>query len=276
MEFDSTFEVASPVDEVWAAILDLERSAPCLPGARVVERTGQHEYRIAMRARVGSTPTTFAGRLQVLDQDPEKHVATIQVHAEDPRHPGTANANVVLRLADRGGATHGTIFTQMALSGRAGSVGSDTVIEAAARSVEQFARCLAERLGSPESEVRAEVAPPATEPRPVAVPDPAPAPVPARDPAREVDEPAVAEGRPDGAEGTESEPGEAEAAPEPAEAVAEAGPAPAPPPPADVTPGPVPAARSLASRLADPRALGLVLVVLAVVLALARRLASQR
>jgi carbon monoxide dehydrogenase subunit G len=265
MEFDSTFEVGSPVGEVWAAMLDLERAAHCLPGARVLERTGEHAYRIAMRARVGSAPTSYTGDLRVLDQDPDKHVATMSVEAKEARGPGSASANVVIRLAERDGGTRGTIFTQMAVSGRAGSVRQDTVGEAAGRTVEAFARNLEAMLGgrplpvtslpvggtNPAGGEPEAGAPPAPEPaaeEPAPVPEPAPEPKPAPKP------------EPKPAPKPKPEP---KLAPKPKP---EPKPAPAPPPaPAD----------GLRARLGDPRVLAGAAAALALVAVAVRRLVRR-
>ena len=51
MRFENRFEVAAPLQEVWDAVLDVERVAPNVPGAQVLEKTGEDSYKVAIKVK---------------------------------------------------------------------------------------------------------------------------------------------------------------------------------------------------------------------------------
>jgi uncharacterized protein len=57
MKFENTFDVDAPIDEVYAALLDVERVAPCVPGAEVLDKTGDDNYQVAIKVKVGPIST---------------------------------------------------------------------------------------------------------------------------------------------------------------------------------------------------------------------------
>ena len=69
MEFDNSFTVAKPIDEVWATMLDLERVIPCVPGARVLETTGELSVKAEVKIRLGSMSMTYAAPAEIVEHD---------------------------------------------------------------------------------------------------------------------------------------------------------------------------------------------------------------
>src|SRR6516162_3365246 len=61
MEFDNSFEVPLPPDEAWKVLLDIERIAPCMPGAELTEVVDQNTYKGKIGVRLGPVALTFAG-----------------------------------------------------------------------------------------------------------------------------------------------------------------------------------------------------------------------
>ena len=55
MRFENGFEVDAPVDRVWDTVLDVERVAPTVPGAKVLEKTGENAYKVGIKVKVGPT-----------------------------------------------------------------------------------------------------------------------------------------------------------------------------------------------------------------------------
>ena len=53
MRFENSFVVEAPSEEVWEALLDVERVAPCMPGAQVLERTGEDTYKVGIKVKLG-------------------------------------------------------------------------------------------------------------------------------------------------------------------------------------------------------------------------------
>ena len=161
MQFENTFDVPAPIDEVYAALLDVERVAPCVPGAEVLEQTGDDAYKIAIKVKVGPMSMQYKGDVEIVDRDPATKRAVMKAKAREARGQGTANADVVMTLAEEegGSRTHGTIATEVQLSGRVASMGRGIIQDVSARIIDQFSENLAEMLSGGEAE-------PAVEPEP--------------------------------------------------------------------------------------------------------------
>ena len=150
MEFDNTFTVAAPIDEVWGAVLDVERVAPCVPGAQVLEQTGDNAYKVAIKVKLGPVSMLYNGDVEVVEQDPDARRAVMSAKAKESRGQGTADARVEMRLSHENGTTHGAIHTDVAISGRAAAMGQGIIADVSARLIDTFAANLAVMLAAPE------------------------------------------------------------------------------------------------------------------------------
>jgi uncharacterized protein len=175
MQFENTFDVDAPIEEVWKTLLDVERVAPCVPGAEVLEQTGDDSYKVAIKVKVGPMSMQYKGDVDVVEADPEAHRATMRTKAREARGQGTANADVVMSLSEQGGRTHGTIQTDVQLSGRVAAMGRGIIQDVSAKIVDQFSDNLATMLAgngaateapasATETAATAEPATPAPEP----------------------------------------------------------------------------------------------------------------
>src|SRR4051794_11925046 len=151
MEFDNSFEVPAPIDRVWATMLDVERVAPCVPGARVTDRVSDTAYKVSIKVKVGPVSMTYAGTVEIIDTDDATHHATMKARARETRGQGTADATVTLALSQNGGSTQGTMHTDVAISGRAASMGRGVIADVSGRLIDTFAKNLAEMLGAGEA-----------------------------------------------------------------------------------------------------------------------------
>jgi len=150
MEFDNTFTVAAPIDEVWGAMLDVERVAPCVPGAQVLEQTGDNAYKVAIKVKLGPVSMIYNGEVEVVEQYPADRRAVMSAKAKESRGQGTADARVEMRLSQDDGTTHGAIHTDVAISGRAAAMGQGIIADVSARLIDTFAANLATMLAQPE------------------------------------------------------------------------------------------------------------------------------
>jgi carbon monoxide dehydrogenase subunit G len=148
MEFDNTFTVTAPIDEVWGAVLDVERVAPCVPGAQVLEQTGDNTYKVAIKVKLGPVSMVYNGDIEVVEQDPEARRAVMSAKARESRGQGTADARVEMRLSHDNGITHGAIHTDVAISGRAAAMGQGIISDVSARLIDTFAVNLAQMLAA--------------------------------------------------------------------------------------------------------------------------------
>ncbi len=129
LHLDHSFTTTKPIDETWAAILDLDRLIPCVEGGSVTERTGPDSAKAQIKVKMGAMSLTFAGTVEVAERDAETHKAVLKVKARESGGQGHANADVAFALADGGG----TIHTDAQITGKAASMGEGvmtTVLDA--------------------------------------------------------------------------------------------------------------------------------------------------
>jgi uncharacterized protein len=178
MRFENEFDVDAPIESVWDAVLDVERVAPTVPGAQVLEQTGDDAYKVAIKVRVGPMSMTYRGQVEIAERDDESHRAVMKARAKEARGQGTADADVTMQLRGENGRTSATVTTEVELSGKAAQMGQGVLQDVAGRLVETFARNLAVMLEGGEAAPAEPEAAPAAEAGAPAVPPPRPAPEP--------------------------------------------------------------------------------------------------
>src|SRR5215210_3160605 len=139
MRFENTFEVDAPIDEVYTALLDVERVAPCVPGAEVLEQTGEDNYQVAIKVKVGPISMTYKGNVEIVERDEANHRAVMRARARETRGQGTADARVTMSLAEAGPQhTTGTMEADVQLAGRAAAMGRGVIQDVSAKIVSTF------------------------------------------------------------------------------------------------------------------------------------------
>ncbi|MTD46655.1 carbon monoxide dehydrogenase [Conexibacter sp. W3-3-2] len=164
MKLEQSFTVSAPVETVWEALIDVERVAPCMPGAEVTEVVGDGSFKGAFVVKLGPTTASYAGTLKMDDVDADAHVATMSARGTDRRGQGGASATIVSRVAEDpdGGGTRVDVDTDFTITGKLARFGRGGMIQDVAN------RMLKEFAANLEEEVQAGTPAPA----PAAVPDP--------------------------------------------------------------------------------------------------------
>src|SRR3954454_5898300 len=98
---EQSFEVDAPIDEVWQALIDIERVAPCLPGADITEKTDDGSYKGTFTVRLGPTTASYNGVLKIQEADEAAHRAVLNARGTDKRGQGGATATIVNTLTER-------------------------------------------------------------------------------------------------------------------------------------------------------------------------------
>jgi uncharacterized protein len=124
VRLDHSFTTDKPIDEMWAAILDLERLVPCVEGGSVSERTAPDSVKAEIRVKMGAMSLTYKGTVEVAEHDDENHKALLKVKSREAGGQGYANADVEFSLANGGG----TIHTEAQISGKAASMGEGVMV----------------------------------------------------------------------------------------------------------------------------------------------------
>jgi carbon monoxide dehydrogenase subunit G len=193
MELEHTFSVPVPVAQAWEVLLDVERIAPCMPGATVDSFDGETIVG-KVKVKVGPIQVTYAGTARFSVKDEAARRAVIEATAKEARGNGTAQATITAQLHDAGGtSTDVTVTTDLAITGRPAQFGRGVMVEVGNKLLGRFADCLADELGSDpaeaaDAEAEAAVAeataagPALAQPAPAPVPEPTPVPQPAPSP----------------------------------------------------------------------------------------------
>jgi carbon monoxide dehydrogenase subunit G len=175
MELTNVFTIALGIDETFEVLTDLERVAPCMPGATLEEVEGG-TYSGRGKVKVGPMSLTYAGSATLAEQDKDAHTARIEASGREKRGAGTASADVRADLAERDGETVVTVVTDINITGKAAQFGRGVMADVGAKIIDRFAENLREDLmgRGPAAEAPAAPAPewPVAEP---AVEPPAPA-----------------------------------------------------------------------------------------------------
>src|SRR5436190_6644899 len=151
MEFENTFVVDAPIQEVWDLLLDVERVAPCMPGAQVLEQTAEDAYKVAVKVKLGPMTMNYTGDVEIVDKDAGAHSATMRAKAKEARGQGTASANIRMALEPQNGRTQASILTEMQMSGKAAAMGQGVIRDVAATLTDTFAQNLAALVQTPSA-----------------------------------------------------------------------------------------------------------------------------
>jgi len=145
---EQSFEVQAPLEQVWSALIDLERVAPCLPGAAITGRDEDGTYRGTFSVKLGPMTASYNGTIKVEDVDEAAHRATLKAKGTDKRGQGGASATIVNTLTERDGVTHVEAVTDFNITGRLAQFGRGGIMEDVSnRLMRDFATCLSTRLG---------------------------------------------------------------------------------------------------------------------------------
>lgn len=148
MKLEQSFEVEAPLERVWEALVDVERVAPCLPGAAITGRNDDGTYNGTFTIRIGPTTASYDGKLEMQNLDETSHSATLHAQGSDKRGQGGATATIVSRLSASNGATRVEVVTDYHITGRLARFGRGGMIEdISERLLREFAGRLQSSLG---------------------------------------------------------------------------------------------------------------------------------
>lgn len=141
MEFANEFSVSVSIDEAWAVLTDLERIAPCMPGAELREVEGD-EYRGIVKVKVGPMTAQYEGVASFERRDEANHHAVVRAEGRDTRGRGNATATVTATLAPVNGGTLITVHTDLRVTGRVAQFGRGVLADVSSKLLAQFVRAL--------------------------------------------------------------------------------------------------------------------------------------
>ena len=148
MELTHQFTVPAPIDDAWAAFNDLERIAPCFPGASLTSYDGE-AFEGICKVKLGPISLQYSGTGRFVSRDEASHTAVIEAKGKDKRGNGTAAANVTATLVSAGDeATDVTVKTDLNITGKPAQFGRGVMQDVSDKLLGQFASCLETKLGA--------------------------------------------------------------------------------------------------------------------------------
>jgi carbon monoxide dehydrogenase subunit G len=144
MEFNNSFTVAKPIDEVWSTMTDLERVIPAVPGAEILEKTGDDAVKAAVKIRLGSMSMNYSGPAEIVEKDDAAHRAVMTAQAKEAGGQGNADAKVTMELNEQGGGTEVSLHSVINVTGKAAQMGEGVISAVTEGMIKEFSRNLAE------------------------------------------------------------------------------------------------------------------------------------
>lgn len=142
MRIDDEFVVKAPIEVVWAFLLDVERIAPCMPGAQLTEVVDDHTWKGKTNIKVGPVALSFAGTVELQERDDARHRAVLKAQGMEQKGKGAASAAVVSYLEEVDGGTKVVMETDLTISGAVAQYGRGMIHDISRRLTKEFADCL--------------------------------------------------------------------------------------------------------------------------------------
>jgi uncharacterized protein len=162
IELDNSFTVPVPPEQAWDVLLDVERIAPCMPGASVLS-VDDDSIEGQVKVKLGPLSLTYKGTAKFVEKDQATRTIVLDASGKETRGAGTASAsvNAVLKPGEEPGTTTATIHTSLNVTGRPAQFGRSLLPEISGKLIAQFADNLAALITADGAATAAEAATPA-------------------------------------------------------------------------------------------------------------------
>jgi carbon monoxide dehydrogenase subunit G len=152
VQIENTFTVAHPVDDLWTFMLDVERVAPCMPGARLTEAVDDRTWKGKVAVKLGPVSLSFAGVVTIEERDDAAHRVVLSAKGMEEKGKGAANAKVTSWLEPDGSSTTVRMLSDLTLSGSVAQLSRGLLPEVSKKLTKEFADCLEETISEAPSD----------------------------------------------------------------------------------------------------------------------------
>jgi uncharacterized protein len=147
VKLEQAFDVRAPIERVWETLIDIERVAPCLPGAEITEAGEDGTYRGTFSVRLGPTTAAYRGELRMTEVDEGAHRVVMGASGQDKRGQGSAKASIVSTLRQEDDVTRVDVESDFTITGRLARFGRGGMIQDISnRLLKDFADCLQQKI----------------------------------------------------------------------------------------------------------------------------------
>lgn len=163
MQLEDSFEVPAPVERVWDYMLDVEKVAPCAPGAELTEIVDDRTWKGKVNIKLGAVSLSYAGTVVMEERDEAGRRVVLRARGSETRGKGVASALVTSTMEPtEDGGTRIRISTDLSISGAVAQYGRGLIADVSQRLTGEFAECIRGQLSAEPGE-----APPPVVSRPV-------------------------------------------------------------------------------------------------------------
>ncbi|WP_019928242.1 SRPBCC family protein [Nocardia sp. BMG111209] len=145
MKLENTFGIPVPAADAWKVLLDLERIAPCVPGATLTGSDGD-AFQGRIKVKLGPIALTYNGTIRIVSADEAARIAVLEGGGREARGNGTAKATITCRLVESGDKTDVFVDTDLNITGKPAQFGRGALAEVAGALIGQFAGNLADLI----------------------------------------------------------------------------------------------------------------------------------
>jgi carbon monoxide dehydrogenase subunit G len=150
MLIENDFTVPRSVGDVWAYLLDVEKVAPCMPGAELTETVDDRNWKGMLNMKFGPVAMSFAGTVALEDRDDVAHRVTLHARGREQKGKGAANATITSWMEPGNEGTHVFMEADITLTGAAAQLSRGLLPEVSKRLTAQFAECVRATLEANE------------------------------------------------------------------------------------------------------------------------------
>ena len=150
MDLTNEFRVPVPPERAWAILTDLERIAPCMPGAQLQEVDGD-DFRGIVKVKVGPITAQYKGTATFVERDESGLRAVLRAEGRETRGQGNASATITAALVAAGDATDVTVTTDLTVTGKVAQFGRGVLGDVSAKLLDQFVACLESKVIAEEA-----------------------------------------------------------------------------------------------------------------------------
>jgi carbon monoxide dehydrogenase subunit G len=153
MQFENSFHVPLPPADAWQVLMNIERIAPCMPGAELTGKVDDRTYKGKVGVKLGPVALSFAGTANFIEIDEAGHRAGVKASGTDQKGRGGANAITTFRVESAAGGSRVIVATDLNLSGTVAQYGrgAGMIQEVARQLIDEFAANLRRQLAATDT-----------------------------------------------------------------------------------------------------------------------------
>ena len=158
---ENEFTVAASSDDTYALMTDVERVAPCIPGASITGRRDDGAYDALVTMKMGPMSLTYKGVIEIIERDDAARTAVMRAKATETKGQGSAQATLTMDITDAGGGlTTVKVGSDILVTGRVAQMGRGIMTDVAGKMIGEMAKAMeATLVASAEAKARGEAPP---------------------------------------------------------------------------------------------------------------------